>query len=299
VNSWKQRQVASNDPFDRAAPIKWVIEQTIHGREYMQSIREFPVPADSFAVWFFGQNGFVLKDESSRLLGIDLYLSNSCAKTFADLPFRLDRQLPVFVEPEDLDVDVFVTTHSHDDHADPETISRLRRMDRMTFVGPFNSLDTYRKCGIPDHRCRLIHPGEALSFDTMTVGGTFALPTDASDLNHMGILVTFGNGLTFYNTGDTAWAAHLPTLLPSNVDVCAICINGGFHNLAAEQAAAIVKCVRPAVVIPCHYDMMINNLGSPDMFHVALKVIGSESRFVVLNYYEPWIYRRAERPRPR
>ena len=93
----------------------------------MDSIRTYEVPSDSLAVWFLGQNGFLLKSASAPLIGIDLYLSDSCAETFSHLPFRLNRQLPVFIEPEDLDVDVFITTHSHHDHADPETISRLSR----------------------------------------------------------------------------------------------------------------------------------------------------------------------------
>ena len=31
------------------------------------------------------------------------------------------------------------------------------------------------------------------------------------------------------------------------------------------QAAHIVKIIDPVVAIPCHYDMMINNIGHPDM----------------------------------
>ena len=50
-----------------------------------------------------------------------------CASTYAHLPYRLDRQLPVFIDPEDLDIDVFITTHSHQDHADPETIVRMEK----------------------------------------------------------------------------------------------------------------------------------------------------------------------------
>src|SRR5271165_3716429 len=150
-----------NDPFDRFAPIQLVIPRLMDSADYMRSIREFRVPADAIAVWFLGQNGFLLKDSTGLLIGIDLYLTNSCAGIFANLPFRLDRQLPVFIEPEDLDIDVFITTHSHADHADPETIRRLSRRDEITFLGPFDSMRMYRECSVPESRCRLIHPGEA------------------------------------------------------------------------------------------------------------------------------------------
>ena len=64
--------------------------------------RESKVPADALAIWYLGQNGFILKASKGPVIGIDLYLSNSCAAKFSHLPFRFDRQIPVFVEPEGL-----------------------------------------------------------------------------------------------------------------------------------------------------------------------------------------------------
>jgi len=282
-----------NDPFDRKSPIQLVVPRLKESAQYMQSIREFAVPADAVAIWFLGQNGFLLKDTTGFLIGIDLYLTNSCAQFFAHLPFRVDRQLPVFIEPEDLDIDFFITTHSHQDHADPETIRSLKNKEGMRFLGPFDSINVYRECGVPDSSCRLMHPGEVVRLGPSTTAqATFALPTDATDLNHTGMLLEFGNGVRFYNSGDTAHAERLTALLPTDVDICAICINGGFHNLSPMEAAAIVKAIRPRVAVPCHYDMMVNNVGSPDMFRVALDLVGSEATCFVMTYYEPWLYRR-------
>jgi len=283
-----------NDPYDRTAPIQLVVPRMIESRDFMSQIRSYRLPPDALAIWYLGQNGFILKTTSGPLIGIDLYLTNSCSKTFAHLPFRLDRQLPILIEPEDLDIDVFLTTHSHDDHADPET---LRRMDkqRTQFIGPFDSIRVYRECGVPSSQLRMIHPGETIEIDDSTsVQATFALPTDATDLNHTGVLCRFANGLTFLSTGDTAYAEVLASLLPAGVDVCAICINGGFHNLAPAEAAAIVKQIRPRVVIPCHYDMMVNNVGSPAMLHVALDRIGCDAVLNVMRYYEPWLYKKSQ-----
>lgn len=279
-----------NDPFDRDATIQLVVPQRMESRRYMQSIRELNVPADAIGIWFLGQNGFLLKDTSGLLIGIDLYLTNSCAGSFAHLPFRCDRQLPVFIEPEDLDIDVFITTHSHQDHADPETIRRVVKKNTR-FVGPFDSVRVYRGCGVPESSIDLIHPGETVAVrSSVTVLATFALPTDATDLNHTGVLIEFANGIRFYDTGDTAYTERLNSLLPTGVDVCAICINGGFHNLSAMQAAAIVKSVGPRVVVPCHYDMMVNNVGSPEMLRVAMDVLSCDVAFHIMEYYKPWLY---------
>ena len=283
-----------NDPYDRTTPIRLVVPQIIDSKTFMRSIREFQVPPNAFAAWFLGQNGFILNAASGPLIGIDLYLTNSCAASSPQPAFRRDRQLPVFIEPEDLDVDLFITTHSHADHADPETIRRVRKNGATRFIGPFDSIRIFQECGVPVDLCQLIHPGESLELGgSVVVQATFALPTDDTDLNHTGVLVRFANGLTFYSTGDTAYAERLSALLPTGVDVCAICINGGYHNLTVPEAAEIVRLIRPRVVVPCHYDMMVNNVGSPEMLRIALELAGSSAHFAQLTYYEPWLYQRA------
>lgn len=282
----------SNNPFDLTAPVRLLLSQQMSSQEFMSSIRAFEPPPGSLAIWFLGQNGFLLKDETGLLVGIDLYLTNSCAALRGDLPFRLDRQLPIFIDPEDLDVDVFVTTHSHDDHADPETLRRMNHSG-VVFVGPYDSVQRYYKCGVNQSACRLIHPGEIIDLGRgVTLESTFSLPTDSTDLNHIGVLLRYGSGISFYNVGDTAYADHLSTLLPADIDICAICINGGYRNLGSVEAATVVHAIRPRVAIPCHYDMMVNNVGSPAMFRVALERAGTSAKFVMLPYYRPWIYSR-------
>ena len=275
-----------NDPYNREAQIELVLPPRIPSRVYMESIRAFEVPTNGLAIWFLGQNGFILKASKGPLIGIDLYLTDSCAGLSANLPYRLDRQLPIFVEPEDLDIDVFFTTHSHDDHADSETIRRFTKRSQAQFIGPWESVEKYKSCGVPVSACRILHPNQTIQLDGPTeLIGIFALPTDNTDLNHIGVLVRFANGITFYNTGDTGNCELLASLLPRGVDLCAICINGGFHNLDALQAAHIVKAIDPVVAIPCHYDML----------RVALGLIGSKAQVEVLDYYDPWVFRKGQR----
>lgn len=203
-------QFHTNDPFDLSRDIQLVVPQIMSSQEYMRSIRSFSVPEGALAVWFLGQKGFLLKDSISPLIAIDLYLTNSCAQLPNDLNYRLDRQLPIFIEPEDLDVDIFLTTHSHQDHADPETISRVPKTGHTVFAGPFNAIKVFEECGVPQQALRMLHPGQTFDLGTATVQATFALPTDTTDLNHTGLLVTFSNGITFYNTGDTACQTGYP-----------------------------------------------------------------------------------------
>jgi len=287
----KKYDFTRNNPFDKSGDIKWIVEPSISSKDYMDSIKKFEVPVNGLAIWFLGQNGFVLKSENGSLIAIDPYLTNSCASMYNDkYEFRLDRQLPVFIEPEDFDVDLFLVTHSHDDHADPETLNRYGPKNTTRFISPWEGYQKLLDCGIPEKRCLLIHPNQTLEIENVKIRGTFALPTDHTDLNHLGFWIKFPNGITFYNSGDTAYW-HLFTFVNKfDVDICTICINGGFHNLSHMEAARIVKDINPEVVIPCHYDMMINNVGNPEMFRSTLNQLGVKSRFQQLAYYEPWLY---------
>ncbi len=105
-------------------------------RECMESVRSYKVDKGSVALWWLGQMGYLLKTPEGTVLSVDAYLTNSCKTVGDSLGINLDRRVPVFIEPEELEVDHFLCTHSHYDHADPETIGRLRKPSVQTFVGP-------------------------------------------------------------------------------------------------------------------------------------------------------------------
>ncbi len=111
----------------------------------------------------------------------------------------MDRRVPIFIAPEELDVDHFLCTHSHQDHADPETISRLSKEHIESFVGPGLACESFAACGVAGAKVRQVYPGGKLQVADVTVHGTFAMPTDDSDLNHMGYVFARGE-----------WPAHLP-----------------------------------------------------------------------------------------
>ena len=56
------------------------------------------------------------------------------------------------------------------------------------------------------------------------------------------------------------------------------------------EAVKITQMIKPKVIIPCHYDMMINNTGNPLVFESFLNIKNSVSKFHLMNYYEPYIY---------
>src|SRR5947207_3152864 len=245
----------------------------------MRDIREFPVPRGEVAFWWLGQNGFIFKTHEGTVVGTDLYLTDSCVN-IAPPGMDLSRQAPVLIAPEELDVDLFVCTHNHQDHTDPETIERLRHKDTTHFVGPHPSCDVFAQKGIESGRIVAVWPDHVVELRDVKMRGTFALPTDDSDLNHLGYILEFGNAPPIYMTGDTAPCELLASARRHDPKLMITCINGGFNNLSHDQAAILASEIKPVAAIPCHYDMFPDNSADPRQFRAALKLRAPGVRYL-------------------
>jgi L-ascorbate 6-phosphate lactonase len=255
----------------------------------MREIREFPVPRGSVALWWLGQNGFIFKSPEGTLLSTDLYLTNSCTAV-APAGIDLSRQVPVLIPPEEVDVDVFVCTHNHQDHTDPETIGRLRHKDTGHFVGPHPSCDVFKREGVESGRIVSTWPDHVVEMRDVLIRGTFALPTDDTDLNHMGYIFEFAHGPRIYMTGDTADCELLSSAARHRPDLMITVINGGFQNLSHDQAARLAGKIHPRAAIPCHYDMFPDNCVDPRQFRAALKLRAPEVRYLSPKHGEPLVF---------
>ena len=113
----------------------------------MQSIRDYLLTDQQAALWFVGQAAYVAKG-GGVTVAIDPYLTDSVGKASPDFA----RQAPSPIAPEDLDVDIFIITHDHTDHLDPETIARYPRRETTTFVAPRFAAAKLATLGIPAAR---------------------------------------------------------------------------------------------------------------------------------------------------
>lgn len=251
----------------------------------MRQIREYQTPKGAAALWWFGQNGYILKSAEGTLAGVDLYLTDSCAAAYPEV--NLHRKIPALIEPEDLEVDIFACTHNHQDHTDPETIGRLRNKDTFRFLGPAPSCAVYRQQQVEEGRITVTYPDFQGEFADLRVIGTFALPTDDSDLNHMGFVFQFGTGPKIYVTGDTDYHELLAATRKHEPDVMITCINGGYNNLSHWEAAKLAAEIKPKVAIPCHYDLFPDNCCDPKQFRAALTVAAPSVLYQEMTYGEP------------
>ncbi|MGH9664260.1 MAG: MBL fold metallo-hydrolase [Bryobacteraceae bacterium] len=254
----------------------------------MRAIHEFPVPKNAVALWWFGQNGFIFKSPEGTLASVDLYLTDSCANLVPGLNMR--RRVPVLIPPAEIDVDVFACTHNHQDHTDPETVRGLRNKDTAQFIGPHPSCEVFAAEGVETGRIVPAWPDAGIEFRDLRLNGTFALPTDTSDLNHMGYVVQFGRGPKIYVTGDTDYTELLLGVTKHSPDLVITCINGGFNNLSHWEAADIVGKIKPKAAIPCHYDMFPDNAVDPAQFRASLLLRAPGVQYRELNHGQPFLF---------
>ena len=245
----------------------------------MNEIRGTRVTTGTLALWFLGQNGWMVKSPGGTIVAVDPYLSDSCNPSRRGL--NMARQVPLPMTPEVLEADLLACTHSHKDHADPETLCHCARSGRIKrFLGPGDTQVVFEDAGIAEADREVTWPNLVTEVDDLSLTGTFALPTDAGDLTHMGFMIQAESGPKLWITGDTAWCdllaeaglKHLP-------DAICLPINGGYANLSHWEAADLVRRVDPAVAIPCHWDMFADNSCSPHMFEASLTVKGMRDKY--------------------
>lgn len=251
-------------------------------------ISNFAVPKASIGLFWFGQSGFIFKSPEGTLVAMDLYLSDSCATLRQDIDLR--RQVPILLEPHEVQVDVFACTHNHQDHADPETIRELINKDTMRFIGPPPVCTLFREHRMEEGRITAAWPDGIIEHGDMRLTGTFALPTDSTDLNHLGFILQFGNGPKIYITGDTAHHELLYSAARHQPDLVITCINGGFNNLSTWDAGRLVAAVKPKMAIGCHYDMFRDNSADPAQFEAALKIQTPGTAFAQLQHGVPFLF---------
>jgi L-ascorbate 6-phosphate lactonase len=255
----------------------------------MNQVRECAVPKGETAVWWLGQNGWIFKSHEGTTVGVDLYLTDSCATLPDAQRIDLRRAVPVLVAPEELELDVFACTHNHQDHTDPDTIRGLRNKDTMLFLGPPPSCESFTREGVESGRTKVFWPKAEWEFRDLKIRGTFALPTDSSDLCHMGFVLEFAGGPRFYITGDTDYHELLLEAASVKPDFLITCINGGFNNLSHWEAAALAKGIRPRAAVPCHYDMFRSNSANPRNFEAALALQAPETAYHEMRHGQLWL----------
>lgn len=183
------------------------------------------------------------------------------------------------VTAADLSPDVVLLTHAHGDHyGDTEAI--VKRASPMV-VGPYEVVQYVGKqTGHED-----THPmnaGGAWDFDWGRVTNTYARHSSSfPDGTYGGLASGFvleAEGTTVYNTGDTCRFAEMAwTGEQYDINLLFLPIGDDF-TMGPDEAVEAVKMLRPALVVPVHYNTFPYIETDPEAFAEAVRQTSTKAR---------------------
>lgn len=191
---------------------------------------------------WIGQGGFIINTGECTVM-VDPYLSNSVPKK---------RNMPIHEELFEVQPDVIICTHNHQDHLDLETLEPyLKREKRMDILCPRSAYDTVLGFGFRQHNYVLFNRHTQYSVKDSVFK---AVKAEHSDADAIGVIISSG-GRNIYITGDTLYNTDIFKDIDVKLDILFICINGEGNNMNMRDAARFSKEINAKKVMPVHWGM--------------------------------------------
>lgn len=262
--------------------------------QLIKKIDHLRLRAGQIAVFYLGQAGFCIKTTGNRLIVIDAYLSDACERLFG-----FKRMIPPLLDAGELDADLFLSTHSHADHLDPDDLPVVAKNKNTFFVGSPDCEDTYKQNKIGSSRYKVLKEGEEWDYKGIRIKAVFAdhggLAPDA-----VGMMIEV-EGIKVYHAGDTCFSPDkIKTSLNTDVDIMIAPINGQYGNMNAAEACALSAVVKPKIVIASHFWMFLehvceNGKGDPSAFLREAAGLPREITAIVMAPGELLMYSKEEK----
>ncbi len=246
-----------------------------------QTIRQLTVQPGSLALIWLAQAGFVFKTPAAKIIYVDPYLTDSVQRLLPEYGLGFKRLTPSLIEPQEVEADYVISTHSHQDHLDVDALPIMARNPRACFIGAPDCRAAYLDAGLPDSRFAILHQDETLDLPGFQLTGVYAdhgsLAPDA-----LGLWFNF-DGLRVWVVGDTAyrperWGAQFA----QNPDLLIPPINGAFGNLNEVEAARLAGDAHARWTLPCHFWMFPLHQGNPLRFLEACQQHAPETKPLLL-----------------
>ena len=222
-------------------------------------VSSFAVPKGNAGVFWLGQAGFIFKTDDGKLIAVDIYLSDCCARYFG---YR--RMIAKLLQPYDLTFDLLLATHAHYDHFDIDAVPMLLDNGITQLAGAKDIEVECQRLNLKSNIAYL-RVGELISRCGVEIKAV-ACDHGKETPDALGLILNF-SGKKVYIMGDTCYR---PDLLENqelrNADLLILPINGAFGNLNEKQGAEVVKTLSPKLAVPCHFGNFAEHGGSPQLF---------------------------------
>jgi L-ascorbate metabolism protein UlaG (beta-lactamase superfamily) len=198
----------------------------------------------------------------------DLYFQRFIQSSF----LIKSRDVVIYVDPHQIKegekADLILVTHAHFDHLDPESIAALRKDDAV-IVANASCAQRLEDQG----RVVALEEGQTASEKGVDIRAVAGYNDHHPRGFNVGFLFKVA-GKTIYHAGDTGRVPEMANLGP--IDVALIPV-GGTYTMDEQEAAALVRDLKPKVVIPMHYGYATG--GDPKRFAT---LVGDAAQVIIL-----------------
>ncbi len=175
---------------------------------------------------------------------------------------------PLKVE-ENHDADLIVITHTHWDHFSKEDILKVKK-DITKIIGPNDIKESLLEMGIKEENIITMSPYQELMIDNNIIKTVPAYNKEKNyhpkENNWLGYLLTTSNK-TYYIMGDTDDLEENQNI---KCDVLFIPI-GGTYTMDAREAAIFTNKLKPKIVVPIHYGLVVGTKEDLSTFKEKIK----------------------------
>jgi L-ascorbate metabolism protein UlaG (beta-lactamase superfamily) len=212
----------------------------------------------------------------------------------------LDENPIATMSREDVDhADIVIVSHGHNDHM--RDAFEVCGRTGATFVGNYESCLIAQAHGleIGDRAVPLNPGGSATVGDTRitlvqafhaagSVSPNLALGPPPDDMyfrpdgGACGVVIAFDNGITVYNTSDTALFGDMQLISQVYGPQIAILPVGGKFTMGVREGARAASLIRPDIVIPCHYGDAVGQPADIDALSKAVEFLTPTTRVVAM-----------------
>lgn len=175
---------------------------------------------------------------------------------------------PLKVE-ENHDADLIVITHTHWDHFSKEDILKVKK-DITKIIGPNDIKESLLEMGIKEENIITMSPYQELMIDNNIIKTVPAYNKEKNyhpkENNWLGYLLTTSNK-TYYIMGDTDDLEENQNI---KCDILFIPI-GGTYTMDATEAAIFTNKLKPKIVVPIHYGLVVGTKEDLSTFKEKIK----------------------------
>lgn len=255
--------------------------------------------------FYIGQVGYIFKYQGKYIV-IDAYLSDYVDRNCCRENVVWGRRYDAPIAAEELDfIDYVFCTHAHFDHADPDTLSVIAKVNsKAKFYASAGITSLLESYGIESNRIIGMHDGKTL---TLCEGITataikaaheeFHIDEDGNYLE-LGYKFTLGH-TSIFHAGDGCPYDGLENVL-MGCDIVLLPINGRDYYrtfvqdiigcFTSREAILLAKNVGAKLLIPTHFDLYYVNCINPAIFVDDLQTLNPTQRFHIFRPGEGYIY---------